>query len=170
MSSGSMAGDLPQKEIQLPGAHHGQVFGLLEILDDYGGKADLARIADDVFLELDDLLPASETAEILGLAKVDAGDITLTEEGKRFLAAGIRRRKKIIQQRLLELEIFKMVLDFVKKNDDGDGVEKDKVIAFLNSIISERDPELCFRWIVEWARHGLLLRYDSQGNRVKPQR
>ncbi len=155
----------PQKDIPIPRAHHGQVIGLLEILDDFGGKADVAKIADDVFLELDDLLPASETAEILGFAKVDSGDIMLTDAGKHFLAAGIRRRKKIIQQKLLELDIFKMVLDFVRKKK-GEGVEKEKVVAFLNSRISDRDIEQCFRWIIEWGRHGLLLRYDSQDDQV----
>jgi len=153
-------------DASIPTAHYGQVVGLLEVLDDFGGKADLAKIAEDMVLELDDILPASDSAEILGLAKVDSGDITLTDKGKNFLAAGIRRRQKIIQQKLLELDVFRSVLELIRRSDQN-GVKRDALLAFLRSKIPETDSELCFRWIIEWGRYGLLIRYDSNDQRVR---
>lgn len=150
----------------IPTAHYGQVIGLLEVLDDFGGKADLAKIAEDLVLELDDILPASESAEVLGFARIDSGDIILTEKGRAFLMAGIRRRQKIVQERLLELDMFRSILDFIKKSED-DGLERYKVVAFLQSKTPDIEAELCFRWIVEWGRYGLLMRYDSNDQRIR---
>ena len=66
----------------LPHARPGGVAGLLELLLDRGGEEDMYHVADDLLLELDQLLPISEAATLLGFAETREGYITLTPEGR----------------------------------------------------------------------------------------
>jgi len=145
----------------IPKVCYGQLVGLLEILDDLDGKADLARIARDILLELDDLLPAVEAGELLGFLTVDSGDVSLTNEGKKFVHASIRRRKEIIRAALLNLDLFKRVVAFIEKTPER-VVERQALQNFLEQICVGLPPEATLRWVIEWGRHGLILRYDSE--------
>ncbi len=78
----------------LPHAGPGALAGLLELLNDRGGKEDLYRIADELLMEVDDLLPIVETAALLGFAKSERGDVEITAEGKAFAEADIAARKQ----------------------------------------------------------------------------
>jgi NitT/TauT family transport system ATP-binding protein len=66
----------------LPHAKPGAIAGLLELLNDRGGKEDLYRIADELLLEVDDLLPIVEAAALLSFAKSERGDVEITTAGK----------------------------------------------------------------------------------------
>ena len=71
--------------------------GFLEVLDDLGGKSDVAEIASKQGLELDYLLPILESGEMLGFIQVQAGDVSITEKGHLFIAASPKVRKKILR-------------------------------------------------------------------------
>ncbi len=55
-----------RKYQMLPHARPGGVTGLLEILIDHGGRADIYRLADDLVMDVDDLLPIIEAGHLLG--------------------------------------------------------------------------------------------------------
>ena len=59
------------KNIILPKVEVGRTIGFLEILDDYGNKVDIAKIAADLLLDLDDVLPVVDTAEMFNFIKVE---------------------------------------------------------------------------------------------------
>src|SRR5260370_27790868 len=70
-----------QKHPMLPHARPGGIAGLLEILADRDGRDDLHRLAGELKLEVDDLLPIVESAAMLGFLRVDEGDAEITAEG-----------------------------------------------------------------------------------------
>jgi NitT/TauT family transport system ATP-binding protein len=74
------------------------MIGLLEVLEDFKGRVDVAKVADDLILELDDLLPVVDAAELLSFIKVDSGDLILTETGREFLLKGPKARKKLLKK------------------------------------------------------------------------
>ncbi|MEM3382645.1 MAG: AAA-associated domain-containing protein [Nitrososphaerales archaeon] len=150
----------------IPKAHYSHLVGLLEVLDDFSGRVDAAKIADELNLELDDLLPVIEVAEILGFLKVESGDVLLTSDGLNFLSDGIRSRKNLLREKLLNLDIFKKLIDFINKKEDK-VVTKEELLIFLAEEIHDIDSELAFKWIIEWGRHGLLIRYDSKEDKIK---
>ena len=80
----------------LPHARRGAIAGLLEVLNDRGGKEDLFRIAEELRLEVDDLLPIVEAAVLLDFAKSERGDVELTPAGKAFAEADIETRKILV--------------------------------------------------------------------------
>src|SRR5271155_4526383 len=82
------------------------VFGLLELLEDRGGREDGYKIARDLNIRFGDLLKVMKAAEILGLVSTPAGDVQLEPLGKRFLEAGINDRKLIVREQLKKHGLF----------------------------------------------------------------
>src|SRR4030088_1285228 len=78
--SGGVA--VSHRPIMLPHTRPGGIAGLLEILVDQGGRADLHRLAYDLSLEVDALLPTVDTAVLLGFLRVEEGDAVITPEGR----------------------------------------------------------------------------------------
>lgn len=149
----------------IPKAHIGQVIGLLEVLEDFDGRVDVAKVADDLMLELDDLLPAVDTAELLGFVKVDSGDLVLTEEGKRFLSKGSAGRKKILNKLIPNLGVYKRVMDYMSSRNGE--VSREDLLNLLRVEMPNEDAETVFHWLIEWGRHSLILRYDNNTNKVR---
>ncbi|MFZ2045969.1 MAG: nitrate/sulfonate/bicarbonate ABC transporter ATP-binding protein [Trebonia sp.] len=79
----------------LPDVSTGGLSGLLEILAARGGRDGLAEIADDLSFEIDDLLPLTDAAVMLTLARIDGSDIEITADGKEFAAADILTSKQL---------------------------------------------------------------------------
>src|SRR2546430_17127197 len=88
----------------LPTAGVNRVFGLLDLLRAYNGKTDVANLTIDLRNALDDLLPIIYTTEYLALVAVQQGDISLTDLGKKALSGKIPDRKKIVHDRLHNLD------------------------------------------------------------------
>lgn len=153
-------------DLVIPKSEVGRVMGLLEVLDDYGGRIDIAKVAADLLFDLDDILPVVDTAELLAFAKVVDGDVMLTKRGFQFVSQGIRGRKKIIQDRLKGLDLFKMINKEIRSSEDGT-LEKEELFSFLRTLVPEKEVERLFKVIVEWGRHGLMLRYDSEDEKVR---
>jgi len=152
--------------MSLPRVRYSHVVGLLETLEDFGGKVDVAKIADELSLELDDLLPVVETAELLGFLRVESGDLLLTEDGLRFLSDGTRSRKKHLGERLIMLDLFKKLIEFINQKEEK-AITKEELSNFLAEELHEMDSEVESEWIIEWGRHGLLLKYDSKEDRIE---
>src|SRR5437762_518975 len=58
----------------IPHARIGSIVGLLETLNDNGGKMDVYKLSQQLHFELDDLMPITEAAELLGFVKIESGD------------------------------------------------------------------------------------------------
>jgi NitT/TauT family transport system ATP-binding protein len=149
----------------IPRAHLSVVAGLLEILEDYEGKVDAAKIADELMLELDDILPAIEAAEMLGFIKVDAGDLILTDKGREYLAGNSMQRKKTLNQALSKIDLFKWIIEQLKSR--GNEMSKEELIRLLEEEMPDVDAAKMVKWIIEWGRHALILRYDSNSETIK---
>src|SRR5450755_1035174 len=88
----------PKAYQMLPHARRGAIAGLLELLNDHGGKLDLYQLADELRLEVDDLLPIVEAAALLGFAKSERGDAEISLRGKAFAEADIASRKALFRE------------------------------------------------------------------------
>lgn len=86
----------------LPHARVGALAGLLELLSDRGGREDLHRLAADLQFEVDDFLPLVDAGVLLGLARVEEGDVILTTAGKAYAGADTQARKELFRRALEE--------------------------------------------------------------------
>lgn len=157
--------------MDIPKVHYSVLLGFLEILDDLGGKSDVARIATRQGLELDNLLPILESGEILGLIEVNAGDVSITEKGHLFIVASPKVRKKMLRDVIINLDTFKRLVDLVKASEKG-YVSKNEVLDFVSNQTSSTlnpvdDGSNEFDWIVEWGREALILKYDANDESIR---
>jgi NitT/TauT family transport system ATP-binding protein len=150
----------------LPHSRPGAVGGLLELLNDRGGKEDLYRVAEDLLMELDDLLPIVEAAALLGFAKSARGDIELTPEGKAFAEADIEKRTALFRDAALAhvslLQQMNMALAI--KADHSMPLE------FYRDVLDEHfAPDEVQKQIdtaMHWGRYGGIFTYDSENDRL----
>ncbi len=79
----------------------GGLAGLLEMLPENDERVDIYRLAEDLGLEIDDLLPLIEAGSLLGFLDVHEGDVTMTLTGRRFTNAGILQQKDLFREAAL---------------------------------------------------------------------
>jgi len=150
----------------LPHSRPGAVGGLLELLNDRGGKEDLYRVAEDLLMELDDLLPIVEAAALLGFAKSARGDIELTPEGKAFAEADIEKRTALFRDAALAhvslLQQMNMALSI--KADHSMPLE------FYRDVLDEHfaptEVQKQIDTALHWGRYAGIFTYDSEHDRL----
>ncbi len=141
-----------------------QVFGLLEILDDRGGREDGYRLARDLNYDLGELLKVMKAAEILGFVETPGGDILLLLLGRKFLDADINERKLMLRERLREHGLFNYLIRLLKGREDR-SADKETVLEHLAMLLPNEDPEPLFSTIVNWGRFAELFGYNQDEDR-----
>jgi len=143
----------------LPETTVSEILGLLEILNDYGGKEDIAKLADDFDLEIDEILPEAHAAELLGFAIIENGDIKLTDEGKKIIKSSIKERRRMFRDQVLKLEIFKKITSYIVSKKGK--IKKGEALEFLKQQLPG-DPKVNLRDVINWGRYAGLLTYNSE--------
>jgi NitT/TauT family transport system ATP-binding protein len=150
----------------LPHARVGGISGLLEIVNDRGGREDLPKLAESLRLEVDDLLPAVDAAALLGFAEVAQGDVTITEAGREFATANVHRSHEIFKEQLLEHVPFaSTAMEAVTQKKDG-RISKEFLLDILDEHFSAAEAERQFQTLVDWGRYARLFDYDSDEERL----
>ncbi|VVB93388.1 Uncharacterised protein [uncultured archaeon] len=148
-----------------PKATISEIIGLLEVVNDSGGIEDAARLAADFDLELDEILPSIDGAELLGFVSVTDGNIELTEDARNLLETGIRDRKKIIRDKVAGVGIIKELTSMLMESDERK-ISKKETLKFLQDKIATADIESYFRIIINWTRHAGLIGYNSDSEEI----
>jgi len=149
------------KTIMLPHTRPGGMAGLLEILADHGGRADLHRLADELSLEVDALLPTVDTAVLLGLLRVEEGDAVITPEGQTFAQADIQTRKAIFRKTALaNVPLLRQMEQALKAKADrtlNDEFFRD----LLDEHFSEDEARRQLETAIQWGRYAEIFDYDA---------
>ncbi len=148
-----------------PKATISEIIGLLEVVNDSGGIEDAARLAADFDLELHEILPSIDGAELLGFVKVTDGNIELTGDAQKLLDTGIRERKKIIRDKVAGVELIKDLRNKLMESSERK-MSKEEALKFLQTRISTSDIESYFRIIINWTRHAGLIGYNSDSEEI----
>lgn len=136
-----------------------EVMGLVVLLNDHKGSEDIARLADDLDLEIDEILPAVEYAEALGLVKVSEGRAVLADTGRKLLAGTIRDRKTILRDQLKKTTLFKALLRALE-GAPGGRLSTEEVLRLIEFTTAPADDFV--QTIINWGRYTELFRYDAR--------
>jgi NitT/TauT family transport system ATP-binding protein len=163
-------GELPaasaDRFLMLPHARVGGISGLLEIVHDRGGREDLPKLAETLRLQVDDLLPAVDASTLLGFAKVEHGDVIITEIGQDFATADVHRSHQIFHDQLLKnVPFISTVVETLGQKRDG-RIGKEFLVDILDEHFSESEAERQFQTLVDWGRYAQLFEYDSDEERL----
>jgi NitT/TauT family transport system ATP-binding protein len=140
-----------------------EMMGLVVLLNQHGGSEDIARLAEDLDLEIDEILPSVEFAHVLQLMKVEDGRVTFTDLGKRLLASSIRERKAILREQLGRTTLFRTLLRALESAPEH-RLTDDDLAALLS--LAQAPVDEVIQNIVNWGRYAELFRYDSEEHQL----
>jgi NitT/TauT family transport system ATP-binding protein len=150
----------------LPHARQGAVAGLLELLNDRGGKEDLYRIADELRMEVDDLLPIIEAAALLGFAKSEHGDIEVTPSGTAFAEADISTRRGLFRQAALANVTLLQQMNSILISKSDHTMPLEFFRDLLQEHFSDHEAQQQVDTALNWGRYSDIFTYDSESDRL----
>ena len=160
------AGAKPQWQM-LPHTRPGSIAGLLELLMDHGGEEDLYHVAEELLLEVDDLLPIVEGAVLLGFAGAREGDVKITPMGEAFAGADISTRKALFREaglgRVTLLQKMKSALE--SRSDHVMPLEFFHDI--LDEHFTEKEVERQLETALNWGRYAEIFTYDPESDTLR---
>jgi NitT/TauT family transport system ATP-binding protein len=140
------------------------VFGLLELLEDRGGREDGYKIARDLNFKFGDLLKVMKAGEILGLVSTPAGDVVLEPLGKQFLEAKVNERKLMLREQLKKHSLFSYFTRLLQGQEDK-ALTKEVALEHLAMLLPSEKPERQFMTMVNWGRYAELFGYNKDEDR-----
>jgi NitT/TauT family transport system ATP-binding protein len=151
---------------RLPHARPGGITGLLELLLDRGGEEDLYHVADELNLELDDLLPIVEAAGLLGFAQTREGDVKITPAGREFAQADIATQKRLFRDAALaHIPLIRRIRTALESKSDHT-IPVDFFHDLLDEHFSERETLQQLETALNWGRYGEIFTYDPETERL----
>jgi NitT/TauT family transport system ATP-binding protein len=140
------------------------IFGLLEFLEDQGGREDGYKIARDLQFKFSDLLKVMKAAEILGFVSTPAGDVVLEQFGTQFLESNVNQRKLLMREQLKKLGLFGYFVRLLRAQEDR-SLSKEVVLEHLAMLLPSEKPDRLFWVIVNWGRFAELFGYNKDEDR-----
>jgi NitT/TauT family transport system ATP-binding protein len=145
---------------RLPSARLNALAGLVEKLVAEGGRADLPRLAADLVMELDDLLPVVEAGELVGFVAVQEGDLLITPLGTAYADARILTRKELIASRILRVPTINWIYETLQQDDDQ-RVAEEFFLERLRIDLGEF-AEGQLETAISWGRYAELFAFDDK--------
>ena len=150
----------------LPHARPGGIAGFMELLVDRGGRDDLYKLADELAMDVDDILPIVDASVMLGFAVLHEGDVEITPEGRQFGEADIQSQKQMFRDAALKnvaiLRLIENTLHAKRDRAIGDEFFRD----ILDEHFSADEVERQFETILNWGRYAEIFNYDSETGRL----
>jgi len=148
----------------LPAVGTNIMSGLLETLaaEPYNGRADLPALAAALQYEVDDILPLGEALQLLGLALLEEGDITLTALGRSFVDAEVDERKRIFGEALRQ---HVPLVTMIRQVLDERWNHRASAVRFRDELEDHMSPEYAdetLRTVIAWGRYAEIFSYDEE--------
>ena len=154
------------KYAMLPHAKPGGIAGLGELLVDRGGRDDVYKLAEQLHLEADDLLPITEAAALLGFVRLREGDVEITDEGRTFAQADILSRKDLFRQAALKhVPLFQQIDNTLHTKADH-AIPIEFFEDVLDEHFSRKEVRRQLDTVLDWGRYAEIFDYDSSTGRV----
>ncbi|HUJ30153.1 MAG TPA: AAA-associated domain-containing protein [Candidatus Acidoferrum sp.] len=151
----------------LPHARPGGVAGLLELLADRGGEEDMYHVAEELHLEVDNLLPIIEAATLLGFAKAREGDVDITPEGRSFVEADIPGRKILFRDAALANVPLLQQMHRALSSKSDHTIPLEFFHDLLDEHFSEDETRQQIETALNWGRWGEIFTYDPETDRLR---
>lgn len=166
------ADDIPKSEkgkvtrpVAIPYSHVGVMEGLLELIDDNGGKMDIYQLGGDLMMEIDDLFPNIEGISMLGFAEVKEGDIFITPLGKEFVELDKEESKDLFKDQIEKISTFKVILN-VLNNKANKKMKEEFFKELFKKYFSADEVEEMMDIIIDWGRYAELFYYDRDAEEL----
>ncbi len=144
----------------LPDVSPGGLAGLLEILAARGGRDGLAELAGDLSFEVDDLLPLTDAAVLLGLAAIEGSDIAITPDGKELAAADILTTKQLFARHAARQAPLVRAITHALAATEDHTLREGFFLDVLRRGFSPQEARRQLETAIDWGRYAELYDYD----------
>jgi len=152
----------------LPHVRPGGLSGLLEMLPADGSRTDLYRLAEELGLEVDAILPTIEAGVLLGFLTVNEGDVEMTLAGREFAEADILTQKDIFRESALKnVPLLDQIRRAVMTKPDH-RVADEFIRDLLDEYFTEDELQRQLETAITWGRYAELFDYDADEKRFYP--
>ena len=149
----------------LPHVRIGSVAGLLELLEGRQEK-DIYRIAQELLLEVDDLLPIVEASKLMELVAITEGDIQLGAMGEKFINSNIDERKAIIRELLQKhIRLVQQICQLLQAKRNR-RISEELVLDILENYFTTKEAQRQLRTAMDWGRYAELFSYDEPSGEI----
>jgi NitT/TauT family transport system ATP-binding protein len=141
--------------------------GLAEILlGRHDGAADLPDLADNLFLEVDELLPLVDALVMLGFAQLSGERLMLSREGRIFAGASIQDSKEIFARASLDrAPLVRTIYRALGNSLDGN-LPSGFFTDILRTKYGEEEATRQLDVAVNWGRYAELYAYDANRGQI----
>jgi NitT/TauT family transport system ATP-binding protein len=155
-----------QDALALPPVSLGAVVDLLTLVPEQEGIS-VAELADELVLELDDLLPILDAGELLELMAVDGARLGLSPVGRALAEASEEEQQRLLRsQLLLHVPLVRRLQEALEASPKAE-VEGDFVLDLLSEQFTQPEAEAMFETLVSWIRACGLFRYSREQDRFR---
>ena len=155
---------VPVRNQKLPVAHLNALAGLVERLGKLTDRMDLYKLAAELPMDLDALLPIVEAGEKVGFVIVHQGDIGLTPLGRNYARSDVLTRKEMMASRVLRLPIIRWIYETLEQ-DDNQHVDRDYFLDQLTRDFGQFAKNQ-LDTALNWGRFAELFGYDEKRNEI----
>jgi NitT/TauT family transport system ATP-binding protein len=147
---------------RLPQADIGLMEGLLErLLDDaFQGRADLPKLGEETELTDEELLPATEALALLELARLESGDLSITDLGRSYVAADYPQRQALFSQQLLSRVPLAAHIRHSLLQEPSGQLREEPFLDLLRDSLNEDEAQRVLQVAIEWGRHAEAYAYN----------
>ena len=141
-----------------------QMSGLMEALSGppYDGRADLPALAEALQYEVDELLPLGETLQLLHFARLEEGDLALTETGRHFVDADTDDRKRLFGE---ALRAHVPLVGLIRQVLNERWNHRAAAVRFRDELEDHMSPDYAedtLRTVIGWGRYAEIFSYDEE--------
>jgi NitT/TauT family transport system ATP-binding protein len=142
----------------IPHVNLGEIQGLVDQLKPE--PESIFALATRLRKDFSTFLSVIKAAELIDLVETPGQAVKLTRHGVEFKKANTKQRKTMMHDLLLELKIFRHLLDKIEASEAKEITEEEVLADLVNHFPNER-PKVLFKTIVGWARYGELFSFDQ---------
>ncbi len=147
---------------RLPKVEISELTGLIETLSstEYSGMAELAEVAENLHLDIDELFPLTDVLEIFRFAYIQDGNLALTDLGKTFAEVDILKQKEIFAKQLINHVPLARHIQRVLEERYNKTATEDRFLTELQDSLSEGAADEVFKICIEWGRFAEIFAYN----------
>lgn len=142
-----------------------KIIGLLEVLDDAGGRYDVFRLARDINYEFGEILQVIKAAEMLELVVTPGADVILTGTGGTLLRGKVNARKKLLKDQIKKIALFRTVLEALQRTDDQ-RADEDAFLEIFALHLPAENSEAVLKTVIDWGRYAELIGYNPEDQQL----
>jgi NitT/TauT family transport system ATP-binding protein len=138
-----------------------EITGLLEILADHGGEMDVFALNKYTTYEFGHTIAVVKAAELLDFLDTPKNRVLFTKIGRAYVAGDPNERKRMLNEQLRKLAIFRLVFRCLSKAEEK-RLPAEVVKEELASRLPATEPvDPTFETVVGWGRNAELFGFNA---------